>query len=55
MVTILISAAFREAALIREGHLLEREAIISMWAPKSAALIRGQRLFEAWRFIEKIR
>ena len=35
MVTIIISAAFRGAALIRG------EALISMWIPKGAALIRG--------------
>ena len=31
---------FRNVALIRE------ETLISMWIPKSAALIRGQRLLE---------
>ena len=46
--TILISAAFRVAALIRE------EALISLWITKSAALIRGQRLFEARYLLEEI-
>ena len=41
MVTILISATFRGAALI------SGEVLISMWAPKRAALIRGRRLFDA--------
>ena len=36
--TILISAAFRVATLIRG------EALISMWIPKSAALILGPAL-----------
>ena len=41
MVTILISAEFRAAVLIRG------EALISMLTPKSAGLITGWRLFEA--------
>ena len=36
-------------------HLLERTALISMRIPKGAALIRGQRLFEARRLLEEIR
>ena len=35
IVTILISAVFRGAALTR------REALISLWIPKGAVLIRG--------------
>ena len=42
MVTILISTAFIGAALI------------SMWIPKGAVLIRGRRLFEAGRLLEEI-
>ena len=49
MVTILISATFRGAVFIRG------EALISMWAPKRAALIRGRPLFETQRLIEEIR
>ena len=48
MVTILIRPAFLGAVLIRG------EALISMWIPKDAALIRGQRLFEARRLLEEI-
>ena len=39
MVTIPISAAFIGAALIRE------EALILMWIPKGAALIKGNMVF----------
>ena len=49
MVTILISPAFIGAALIAG------EALISMWIPKVAALIRGRRLFEAPCLLEEIR
>ena len=40
--------------LIRSAALIRGEALISMWAPKRAALIRGWRLFEARRLLEKI-
>ena len=36
-------------------HLLEGTALISMRIPKGAALIRGQRLFEARRLLDEIR
>ena len=49
IVTILITAVFRTAALIRG------EALISMCIPKGVALIRGRRLFEARRLLEEIR
>ena len=49
MVTILISPRFIGAALIGG------EPLISMWIPKGAALIRGQRLFEASCLLEEIR
>ena len=49
MVSILISGAFIGAALIRG------EALISMWVLKSAAIIRGRRLFEARHLLEEIR
>ena len=45
MVTILISAAFRGAALISE------EALISICIPKGAALIRARHLFEVRRLL----
>ena len=48
MVTILIRPAFLGAVLIRG------EALISMWIPKDAALIRGQRLFENPCLLEEI-
>ena len=43
IVKIPISAAFRG------------EALISMWIPKGAVLIRGRHLFEALRLLEEIR
>ena len=43
MVAILINAAFIGVALI------------SMWIPKSAALIRGRPFFEAQSLLEEIR
>ena len=43
MVTILISATFRGAAITRG------EALISMWTLKSAALIRGNTV---WIFVK---
>ena len=49
MVTILISNAFIGAVLIGG------EALISIWIPKGAALIRGWCLFEAQRLLEEIR
>ena len=49
MVTILISAALRVAALIRG------ETLISMWILTGAALVRGWRLFETWCLLEEIR
>ena len=49
IVNIPISAVFRSAALIR------RKVLISMWIPKSAVLIRGQRLFEVRCLLEEIR
>ena len=47
MVTILISAVFRNVALNR-GRAL-------MWIPDGAALIRGQCLFDVWRLLEEKR
>ena len=44
-----INNIFRGPALIRG------EALISIWTPKGAALIRGRRLFEVGRLLEKIR
>ena len=41
MVTILINPAFIGADLIRGEVLIRRQALISMWIPKGAALIRG--------------
>ena len=38
-----------------EGKRLLGEALISMWIPKGAALIRGRLLFEARRLLEEIR
>ena len=32
-----------------------REALIWMWIPKIAAIIRGRRLFEARQLLEEIR
>ena len=49
MVTILISATFRGAVLIRG------ETLISMWATKRAALRRGRHLCEAQRLFEEMR
>ena len=49
MVTILISVTFRGEALIRG------KALISMRIPEGVALIRGQRLLEAWHLLEEIR
>ena len=49
IVNIPISAVFGSAALIR------RKVLISMWIPKSAVLIRGQRLFEVRCLLEEIR
>ena len=34
---------------------IRREALISMWTPKGAALIRGRRLFEDQRLLEEVR
>ena len=48
MVTILTRAAFSGPALLEE-------ALISMWIPKDAVLIRRRRLFEARRLLEEIR
>ena len=48
IVTILISAAFRVAALIRG------DALILMWVSKSAELTRGRCLFDARRLLEEI-
>ena len=47
MVTILISAVFRNVALNRGKAL--------MWIPDGAALIRGQCLFDVWRLLEEKR
>ena len=49
MVTILIYAAFKGVALIRE------EALVPMWIPNGAALVRWQRLFETRLLLEEIR
>ena len=46
MVTILISPAFVNAALIRGEVLIRREVLISLWISKGVALIRRQRLLE---------
>ena len=54
MVTVLISAEFRGVALIKWG-VYQREALISKWIPKGAALIRGRRLFETRHLLEEIR
>ena len=55
MVTILITAAFRMAVLIRGDALINEEALISIWAPNRAELIRGRRLFEARSLLEVMR
>ena len=34
--------------------LIRGEALVSMWIPKGAVLVRGQCLFEFWRVLEKI-
>ena len=49
MVTILVSATFIGAALIRG------EALFSLWIPKCAALIRERYLFQNRHLLEEIR
>ena len=44
-----MSATFRSVAFIKG------EALISMWIPKDAALIRGQRLSEVRLLLEEMR
>ena len=48
MVTILISVAFRGAALIRGGESIRGRRLFQCGNPKV------QRLFETWRLLEKI-
>ena len=59
IVTILISiitiGLVQRCGAYQRGNLYQREALISMWITKGAALVREWRLFEARSLLEEIR
>ena len=45
---------YSNSGAYQRGDAYQREVFISVWSPKGVALIRGWRLFEAKRLLEKI-